>query len=173
MEKGEQGLHDLLDCSESFTSVRAWQRQKKTGSSKISTRNGDCLYIRMEQISWDEQCSGRLAQQIPKQMAVHHHPSICRSTDVLINEQQCSEKTISLKFFFFFFFFFFFGHTCSMRKFPGQGMNPCHSSNGGCHSDNARYLTHCATRKLLIQILVTHSNTTANFTILTKSNLYT
>ena len=26
----------------------------------------------------------------------------------------------------FFFFFFFFGCTCSMHKFPGQGLNPCH-----------------------------------------------
>ena len=30
---------------------------------------------------------------------------------------------------FFFFFFFFFGHTCSMWKFLGQGLNPCHSSD--------------------------------------------
>ena len=25
--------------------------------------------------------------------------------------------------------FFFFCHACSMRKFPGQGSNPCHRSN--------------------------------------------
>ena len=32
-------------------------------------------------------------------------------------------------------FFFFFDHTHKMWKFPGQGLNPCHSS------DNARSLT--------------------------------
>ena len=42
------------------------------------------------------------------------------------------------------FFFSFFGgaHTPSMRKFPGQGSNLCHSR------DNARTLTRCATREL-------------------------
>ena len=34
----------------------------------------------------------------------------------------------------------FFGHTCSMRKLPGQGLN--HSS------DNTRYLTHCTSGDL-------------------------
>ena len=34
----------------------------------------------------------------------------------------------------------FFGHTCSMRKLPGQGLN--HSS------DNTRYLTRCTSRDL-------------------------
>ena len=38
----------------------------------------------------------------------------------------------------------FFGHTCGMWKFPGQGLNSCHSSNPSCFSDNARSLTHSA-----------------------------
>ena len=38
--------------------------------------------------------------------------------------------------------FFFFGCTCSTWKFPGQGLNPCHSS------DSTRTLTHWATREL-------------------------
>ena len=32
--------------------------------------------------------------------------------------------------------FFFFGYTLSMWKFPKQGLNPCHSSNLSCCSDN-------------------------------------
>ena len=43
--------------------------------------------------------------------------------------------------------YFFFGHTCSIWKFPGQGLNPCHSSNPSCYSENARSLTSCATRE--------------------------
>ena len=39
------------------------------------------------------------------------------------------------------------GCTGGMWKFPGQESNPCHSSN------NARSLTHCATRKLLTLLL--------------------
>ena len=38
---------------------------------------------------------------------------------------------------------FFPRHTCSMQKFPGQGSNPCHSSN------NTRSLTGCPTMDLL------------------------
>ena len=45
-----------------------------------------------------------------------------------------------------FFFFFFFGHICGMWKFPGQGSNPCHSSNPSHCSENARSLT-CCTHK--------------------------
>ena len=33
-----------------------------------------------------------------------------------------------------------------MQKFPGQELSPCHSSHS---SDDARSLTHCATRELL------------------------
>ena len=51
------------------------------------------------------------------------------------------------------FFFFFFGHTCSMWKFPGQRLNPCHSSHPSCCSDNARYLAYCTSRELLSWIL--------------------
>ena len=35
-----------------------------------------------------------------------------------------------------------------MRKFPGQGLNPHHSSSLSHSSENARSLTHCATREL-------------------------
>ena len=42
----------------------------------------------------------------------------------------------------FFFSFFVFGYTHGKQKFPGQGSNPWHSSN------NARSLTHWATREL-------------------------
>lgn len=45
-------------------------------------------------------------------------------------------------------FFFFFCHTHSMWKFPGQGSNPCHSSDLNHISDNAESLTHWATREL-------------------------
>ena len=37
--------------------------------------------------------------------------------------------------------FFGGGHTCGMRRFPGQGSHLCHSS------DNTRFLTHLATRE--------------------------
>ena len=44
------------------------------------------------------------------------------------------------------FFFFFFA--VPMWKFPGQGLNPRHSSNLSNHcGDNARSLTHCATKE--------------------------
>lgn len=36
-----------------------------------------------------------------------------------------------------------------MWKFPGQGLNLSHSSNLSSCSDNAGYLTHCATREHL------------------------
>ena len=42
---------------------------------------------------------------------------------------------------FFLFFFFFCGCTHGMQKFPGQGLNPIHSSDFSCCSDNARSLT--------------------------------
>ena len=40
-----------------------------------------------------------------------------------------------------------FGHACGMWKFPGQGSNPCHSSD-----NNAGSLTHCATRELRLSL---------------------
>ena len=46
-------------------------------------------------------------------------------------------------------FFPFFGHTCSIQKFLGQGMNQHHSSPLSHTSDKVRFLTHCATRELL------------------------
>ena len=42
----------------------------------------------------------------------------------------------------------FFGHAHSMWKFPGQGSNPCLSSDLSCYSDNTRSITHCTTREL-------------------------
>ena len=46
-------------------------------------------------------------------------------------------------------FFFFFGFAHSTWKFLGQGRNPCHSRDPSRCSDNARSLTHRATRELL------------------------
>ena len=43
------------------------------------------------------------------------------------------------------FFFLFFGHTCRMWKLPGQGSNPCHSSNPSHCSDNTGSLIRSAT----------------------------
>ena len=45
-------------------------------------------------------------------------------------------------------FVFVFCHTRGMWKFPGQGSNPCHSSNLSRFSDNAGSLTCCATKEL-------------------------
>ena len=39
-----------------------------------------------------------------------------------------------------------FGRTCCMWKCPGQGLNPCHSSDPSRCSDNAWSLTHCTTK---------------------------
>ena len=47
-------------------------------------------------------------------------------------------------------YLFFFGHAHSIQKFPVQGSNLCHSNHPSCCIDNARSLTHCATRELLI-----------------------
>ena len=43
----------------------------------------------------------------------------------------------------------FFCCTHGMWKFPGQGLNPCHSSDPGHCSDNAGTLTHWATKEFL------------------------
>ena len=43
----------------------------------------------------------------------------------------------------------FFGCAHGMCKFPGQGLNPCHSSKLSRSSDNAGSLTCCAIRELL------------------------
>ena len=48
----------------------------------------------------------------------------------------------------FFFSFFFLASPCSMRKSLGQGSNSCHSS------DNARFLTHWATKELYTLFLM-------------------
>jgi len=39
---------------------------------------------------------------------------------------------------------FFLGHVCGMWKFPGQGLNLCHSSDLSYSSDNTGSLTHLA-----------------------------
>ena len=51
---------------------------------------------------------------------------------------------------FSFYLFIYFGHTDGMRKFPGQGSNPCHSCNLSHSYGNARSLTHCAIREIPI-----------------------
>ena len=43
----------------------------------------------------------------------------------------------------------FFCHICGIWKFLGQGLNPNHSSNLNCYSDNAGSLTCFTTRELL------------------------
>ena len=48
----------------------------------------------------------------------------------------------------FYFIFIIFGRAHSMQKFPGQGLNLHCSSNQSHSSDNARSLTHLATREL-------------------------
>ena len=45
------------------------------------------------------------------------------------------------------FLFCFFDHAHGIWKFLGQGSNPCHSSGLSQCSDNAGFLTHCATLK--------------------------
>ena len=46
------------------------------------------------------------------------------------------------------FYFIYFGHACSMQKFPGQGLNPHHSSDPSHSDDNTRCSTCRTTRKL-------------------------
>lgn len=54
----------------------------------------------------------------------------------------------------------FFFCTCIMWKFPGQGWDPCHSSEPSHWSDNARSLIYCATRELPeTQLFITSHNT--------------
>ena len=45
-------------------------------------------------------------------------------------------------------FMHFFGHTCSMWKLPGQGLNPSNSSDPSPSSDKAGSLTSCTVREL-------------------------
>ena len=52
-------------------------------------------------------------------------------------------------------FFFFFCHTHGMWKFLGQGLNPCHSSDPSCCSDNVRSITRAATGELQNRLLNT------------------
>ena len=47
---------------------------------------------------------------------------------------------------------FLFGCVCSTWKFPGQGLNPCHSSDPSHCSDNARSLIYCVTRELSFRV---------------------
>ena len=49
----------------------------------------------------------------------------------------------------YFFFSFFFVYAYRIWKFPGQGLNPCHSSHPSHCTVNAGYLTYCATGELL------------------------
>ena len=43
---------------------------------------------------------------------------------------------------------FFLAKPMAMWKFPGLGLNPCHSSDPNHSSDHARPLAHLATREL-------------------------
>ena len=54
----------------------------------------------------------------------------------------------TILFYFILFYGFFFAHAWGMWKFPGQGSNSCHRSNGSHNSDNTGSLTHCATTEL-------------------------
>jgi len=45
--------------------------------------------------------------------------------------------------------FYFFGHAQGIRKVPGQGSNPQHSSDLSHCTDNTGSLTRCATREIL------------------------
>ena len=47
-----------------------------------------------------------------------------------------------------FIYLFVFGCACGRWKFPGQGLNPHHSSGQSHCSDNAGSSTHCTTREL-------------------------
>ena len=49
---------------------------------------------------------------------------------------------------YFILFYFFSGCACGMWKFPSQGLNLCHTSHLSRCSDDARSLTHCASRDL-------------------------
>ena len=61
-----------------------------------------------------------------------------------------------LFFFFLVFFFFFFGLAHGMQKFLGQELNPHHSSNLSCCSENVRSLRCCTTRNSNSHLLSTY-----------------
>ena len=44
--------------------------------------------------------------------------------------------------------YIFFGHTCSINKFPGQGLHLCHSCNLWHSCSNTGSLTYCVTLEL-------------------------
>lgn len=46
------------------------------------------------------------------------------------------------------------GHALGMLKIPGQRSNPCQSSHSACFSDRAGSLTRCASRDLLVTVLL-------------------
>ena len=56
------------------------------------------------------------------------------------------------------FCFLLFCYAHSIKKFPSQGSNPCHSSDPSHSNDNNRSLTHWATRKLLTHSPVLTAN---------------
>ena len=62
--------------------------------------------------------------------------------------------------FYVLFCFGFFGYACGMCKFQGERLNPHHGSDPSHCSDNARFLTHCVTRELLVVALTDMSMTT-------------
>ena len=58
-----------------------------------------------------------------------------------------------------------------MWKFPGQGLNPHHSSNPSHGSGNAGSLTHCTTRELL-KIVLIHSKIIMSQLYVNINNLF-
>lgn len=51
------------------------------------------------------------------------------------------------------YFYFFFWPCLWHVEVPRPGIDPCHSSDLSCCSDNTESLTHCATRELPAQLL--------------------
>ena len=79
----------------------------------------------------------------PAKKAVLYHSLSAMVQPMETNSRNSSHLSLSLSLFFFFFWL------CP-QKFPGQGSNLCHSSDPSQCSDNARSLTHWATRELPI-----------------------
>ena len=75
------------------------------------------------------------------------HPSLL--TAVVVGCSLLSSPGLPLGAQGFLLFFFFVGHAHGLQKFPDQGLNPHHSSNPRCCSDNTGSLTFCTTRELL------------------------
>ena len=98
---------------------------------------------------------------IPDQRWNLHHTAATTATALRTQEPQPtrpSEAILS----FIFQIFSFFGHTCPLRKFPGQGSNPHHSSDLSHCSDNARSPICCTMRgeKMNVYLIYTQKKIT-------------